>query len=113
MAGNDRVAWREGQFLRPQHFQQSDRSFESRLRARVAGLRPYPWGLTEVTIDEDMASLGKFTIVRARGVLPDGTVFAIPDDLPPPPPLDLPADTRDAIIYLTLPAAQAGTGVRT
>jgi len=109
MAGNDRVAWREGQFLRPQHFQQSDRSFESRLRARVAGLRPYPWGLTEVTIDEDMASLGKFTIVRARGVLPDGTVFAIPDDLPPPPPLDLPADTRDAIIYLTLPAAQAGT----
>ena len=28
--------------------------------------------------------------------------------MPPPPPLDLPEDTRDAIIYLTLPAAQVG-----
>lgn len=108
MAGSDRVAWREGQFLRPQHFQQADRSLESRLRTRVDALRPYPWGLTEIVIDEDMASLGKFTLVRARGVLPDGTGFAIPDDMPPPPPLDLPADTRDAVIYLTLPPAQLG-----
>ena len=108
MAGSNRVAWREGQFLRPQHFQQADRAFDLGLRARIDGLRPYPWGLTELTIDEDMASLGKFTIVRARGVLPDGTVFAIPDELPPPAPLDIPADTRDAIIYLTLPPAQVG-----
>ena len=47
-------------------------------------------------------------MVRARGVLPDGTAFSIPDDLPPPPPLDVPADTRDAVIYLTLPPAQFG-----
>ena len=108
MAGSDRVAWREGQFLRPQHFQQADRWSDSRLRARADALRPYPWGLTEIAIDEDLASLGTFTVVRARGVLPDGTAFSIPDDLPPPPPLDVPADTRDAVIYLTLPPAQFG-----
>ena len=108
MAGSNRVAWREGQFLRPQHFQQADRSFDSRLKARAELLRPYPWGLSEIVIDEDMASLGKFTVIRAIGVMPDGTAFSIPDELPPPPPLDLPADTRDAIIYLTLPAAQVG-----
>jgi type VI secretion system protein ImpJ len=71
-------------------------------------LRPYPWGLSEIQIDEDMATLGKFTVVRAKGVMPDGTAFSIPDELPPPPPLDLPGDTRDATIYLTLPAAQVG-----
>lgn len=108
MAGSNRVAWREGQFLRPQHFQQADRSIDSRLKARADLLRPYPWGLSEIVIDEDMATLGKFTVIRARGVMPDGTAFAIPDELPPPPPLDLPEDTRDAIIYLTLPAAQVG-----
>ena len=109
MAGSNRVAWREGQFLRPQHFQQVDRSTDARINARADLLRPYPWGLSEVVVDEDMASLGKFTLVRARGIMPDGTPFAIPDELPPPPPLDLPADTRDAIIYLTLPAAQLGS----
>ena len=108
MAGSNRVAWREGQFLRPQHFQQADRSFDSRLKARADLLRPYPWGLSEIVIDEDMATLGKFTVIRARGVMPDGTAFAIPDELPPPPPLDMPEDTRDAIVYLTLPAGQVG-----
>ncbi len=108
MAGSNRVAWREGQFLRPQHFQQADRAADQRLRARVDVMGPYPWGLTEIAIDEDMATLGKFTVVRARGVMPDGTAFSIPDELPPPPPLDLPADTRDATIYLTLPAGQPG-----
>ncbi len=108
MAGSNRVAWREGQFLRPQHFQQADRSLDSRLRARAELLRPYPWGLSEIVIDEEMAALGKFAVVRARGVMPDGTSFAIPDEQPPPPPLDLPEDTRDATIYLTLPAAQLG-----
>ncbi|MBW8785154.1 MAG: type VI secretion system baseplate subunit TssK [Novosphingobium sp.] len=108
MAGSNRVAWREGQFLRPQHFQQADRAFDSRLKARADLLRPYPWGLSEIAIDEDMATLGKFTVIRARGVMPDGTPFSIPDELPPPPPLDLPDDTRDAVIYLTLPASQVG-----
>ena len=108
MTGGNRVAWREGQFLRPQHFQQADRSVDSRLRARANLLRPYPWGLSEIVIDEELAVLGKFAVVRAVGVMPDGTPFSIPDDQPPPPPLDLPEDTRDATIYLTLPAAQAG-----
>jgi type VI secretion system ImpJ/VasE family protein len=108
MSGSRRTAWREGQFLRPQHFQQADRAAEASLKARVDATRPYAWGLTQLVIDEDLASLGKFAIIRATGAMPDGTVFAIPDEFPPPPPLDMPADTRDAIVYLTLPAAQIG-----
>jgi type VI secretion system protein ImpJ len=108
MTGKNRVAWREGMFLRPQHFQAQERYFDAHIRARVDSVQPYAWGFTAVTIDEDLASLGKFGLLRASGVLPDGTPFSIPDELPPPPPLDVPADARDAIISLTLPAAQPG-----
>jgi len=108
MSFGSRVAWREGQFLRPQHFQQADRALLSQLRARTDSLRPHPWGLTEVEVDEDLAAIGKFTLLRAKGVMPDGTPFSIPDDMAPPPPLDVPLDTRDAVVYLTLPAAQIG-----
>ena len=108
MVGMNRVAWREGMFLRPQHFQAQDRFFDAQLRARVDSVRPWPWGFTELAIDEDLAALGKFAVARARGVMPDGTPFAIPDDMPPPDPLDVPADIRDAVVYLTLPARQTG-----
>lgn len=108
MAGSRRVAWREGQFLRPQHFQQLDRAADARLGWRIDQLRPYPWGITELVVDEDLATLGKFAVVRARGVMPDGTAFAIPEEFPPPDPLDMPEDTRDAIVSLTLPPAQIG-----
>ena len=108
MTGKNRVAWHEGMFLRPQHFQAQDRFIEAQLGARVTPLRPWPWGLTELVIDQDLASLGKFGVARASGILPDGTPFSIPDDLPPPEPLDVPADARDALVSLTLPAQQPG-----
>lgn len=108
MAGKNRVAWREGMFLRPQHFQAQDRFFDAQLRARVDSLRPWPWGFTELVVDEDLATLGKFGVTSAAGVMPDGTPFAIPDDMPPPEPLDVPADARSALISLTLPAQQIG-----
>ncbi len=108
MTTKSRVAWREGLFLRPQHFQQQDRYFQAELNSRIDGLRPYPWGITELVIDEDLAALGKFGIKRCLGVMPDGAPFAIPDDLPPPEPLDIPVDVRDAIVSLTLPASQLG-----
>jgi type VI secretion system ImpJ/VasE family protein len=108
MSRKNRVAWREGMFLRPQHFQAQDRFVEGQLRARVGSIAPWAWGFTELEVDEALASLGKFGVVRASGVMPDGTPFAIPDDMPPPPPLDVPADVRDAVVSLTLPAQQLG-----
>lgn len=108
MAGTNRVAWREGMFLRPQHFQAQDRFFDAQLRARVDSTRPWAWGFTELVVDEDLATLGKFGVVRAAGVMPDGTPFRIPDDMPPPEPLDVPGDARAALVSLTLPAQQVG-----
>lgn len=109
MFAGGRVAWREGMFLRPQHFQQQDRFNDWNLNLRIEGSHPYPWGITELQIDESMAPLGKFAVSRCSGVLPDGTTFSFPDQMPLPPPIDLPADSRDAIVFLTVPATQIGS----
>lgn len=112
MDGSNRVAWREGMFLRPQHFQAQDRYIEAQIRARVGSVRPWAWGFTRLSINEDSASLGKFAIKHASGVMPDGTPFSInatdDDDALLPEPLEIPDDTRDAIVYLTLPMRQQG-----
>ena len=68
MQGDSRVAWREGLFLRQQHFQQQDRYVESMVAARTNGLRPYPWGVIELKINQDLAALGKFAIEHLVGV---------------------------------------------
>lgn len=109
MSAGGRVAWREGMFLRPQHFQQQERFLDWNLNLRLEGTRPYPWGITELLIDESLAPMGKFAVLRCSGVLPDGTAFSFPDQMPLPPPLDIPADTRDAVISLTVPAQQLGS----
>jgi type VI secretion system protein ImpJ len=108
MLAEGRVAWREGQFLRQQHFQQQDRYLDALVAARARTAGPYAWGLTELVINEDLAALGKFGVKRLSGVMPDGLPFSIPGALPPLPPLDVTADTRDVILYLTLPAHQQG-----
>ena len=108
MSWDNKVVWSEGMFLRPQHFQQHDRYVERLVRDRVTGLRPCPWGLTQLEINRDLLAIGKFAVTSCRGVLPDGTPFHIPEDAPHPPPLDVPDNTRNAIAYLTLPTRQPG-----
>jgi type VI secretion system protein ImpJ len=108
MSWNNKVIWSEGLFLRPQHFQQADRYYEKLIRSRVAALRPYSWGITELKLNIDMLGLGKFAVDEARGVLEDGTPFSIPDDADHPAPLDIPENTRNSTVYLALPGYQPG-----
>jgi len=112
MNWDNKVVWTEGLFLQPQHLQQQDRYFDRLVRASTMALRPYGWGLTEVNLDADMLTLGKFAIRSAAGILPDGTPFSVPDDVEPPRPLDLPESARNVVVYLQLPTRQPG-GVET
>ena len=108
MTAEARVAWREGLFLRQQHLQQQDRHIDRMIGARVEAGQSFVWGLTELKINAGLAALGTFAVERLVGVMPDGTPFAIPDTLPPPPSIELPADARDVVVHLTLPAYQPG-----
>jgi type VI secretion system protein ImpJ len=108
MPTKNKVVWSDGMFLRPQHFQQQVRYTESYIEQRCGALRSFPWGFTELTVDQPLLALGKLSLTAARGVFPDGTPVNIPDDDAPPPPLDVPENTHDATVYLGLPARRAG-----
>ncbi len=109
MSWRNRVIWSEGLFLRPQHFQQQIRYLEQFVEGRSRGLQPFSWGVEKLVIDQDMLRIGKIAITSASGVFPDGTPFRIPEDDPPPIPLDLEDNDRDEIVYLALPVRQQGT----
>ena len=109
MTRTNRVVWQEGMFLRAQHFQQQDRWLESLVRARTARLRPYPWGMTELSIDRDLLAAGKFALLSAAGAFEDGSIFLVPRDEDHPVPLELSPGTRNQIVYLAVPVGQAGS----
>ncbi|MGH1453237.1 MAG: type VI secretion system baseplate subunit TssK [Paracoccaceae bacterium] len=107
-----KVAWKEGLFLQPQHLQQSDRYVEKLIDARTRNLAPYPWGVTELTLDRDMAQQGKVGLRRVTGIMPDGTPFDAPNNSPLPTAIEAPDDAAGLFIWLTLPeASQNGRDV--
>lgn len=108
MGWENKVVWGEGLFLQPQHLQQQERYLERLVRNSTAGLVPFSYGLTQLEIDTDMLTLGKFALRSAEGILPDGTPFSIPGDVDHPSPIDLPETMRNATIYLVLPTRQPG-----
>jgi type VI secretion system protein ImpJ len=108
MGWENKVVWTEGLFLQPQHFQQQERYFERLVRTSTAGLRPFSWGLTQLELDTDLLTLGKFAVRAVAGILPDGTPFSAPSDCDHPRPIDLPEAARNAVVYLLLPTRQPG-----
>jgi type VI secretion system protein ImpJ len=107
MSAHNKVVWSEGLFLQPQHFQQQDRYFERFVEGRCQALIPHSWGFTEIELERDLLSIGKFALRRAAGVFPDGTPFRMPDDDPMPAPVDVGAQVRDQIVYLAVPVRRA------
>jgi type VI secretion system protein ImpJ len=108
MAWKNKVVWSEGMLLQPQHLQQHDRYWQSQLENRVAALRPYSWGFSELKFDEHQLALGKLALASCSGVLPDGTPFTLPADDELPMPLDVPGDARDVPVVLALPLRRHG-----
>jgi type VI secretion system protein ImpJ len=108
MSLNNKVVWSEGMFLNPQHFQQQERYFEALVEAKFSALGAYRWGIHDLDIDQQLLSLGKVSIVKGRGIFPDGTPFEFPSVDEPPAVMELTANTKNEIIYLCLPVRRAG-----
>lgn len=109
MSWHSKVVWSEGLFLRQHHLQQADRYLENLVEARVRHVTPYPWGFSRLEVDRDLAQQSRLGLRRAAGVMPDGTPFAFPDDMPPPTPVDVPEAAAKQILWLTLPVEAANT----
>lgn len=108
MKTDNRVAWTEGMFLRVQHFQQSDRWTDRLVQDRTEPLAPYPWGITELTLDRTALGIGRVALSSVRGILPDGTPFSAPEQCDLPDPVALPEGSGARRIYLALAMRKSG-----
>ena len=108
MSWRSKVIWSQGMFLQPHHFQQEARHVEHLIDLRVRATGPHAWGFSELVLDEGLLALGRVGLVRASGVLPDGTPFMIPSTDAAPLPLELKPDVKGEIIYLGAPVARSG-----
>ncbi|WP_226778936.1 type VI secretion system baseplate subunit TssK [Oceaniglobus trochenteri] len=108
MSWDAKVLWNEGLFLQPHHFQQADRHTEALIAGLAGRLTPYGWGVSELEIDRDVLKVGQFALKSASGLTRDGTVFRVPDADDHPPALDVPGDTKDCVVYLSVPQRRQG-----
>jgi type VI secretion system protein ImpJ len=107
-----RVVWNEGMYLAQHHFQVQSKYFEDSLRFALRHLFFETYGLAGCELDREALLNGTVSLIHARGVLPDGTPFHMPDSDPLPPAIeirDLFSPTQEShLVLLGLPAHRRG-----
>ncbi len=71
MPTKNRIIWREGLFVKPQHFQQQQRHNDFVLHHRVSALRDYGYGLHTLELNHELLKLGRIGLTSATGIFPD------------------------------------------
>ena len=81
-----KVLWKKGTILNPQHLQVQDHYLEELLGFHLRALEHAPYGFKRLDIDQAALAAGTLAIRAAEGLLPDGLPFLIPtaDAVPPP-----------------------------
>jgi type VI secretion system protein ImpJ len=107
-----RVVWNEGMYLAQHHFQVQSRYFEDSLRFALAHLFFKSYGVAGCELDRDALVNGTAALIHARGVLPDGLPFHMPDSDPLPTPLEIRSlfsPTQEShYLHLVIPAYRQG-----
>ncbi len=100
----NRVIWREGLFIRPQHFQQNDRYYSYELMTRTYQSRQNNWGgFFDFKINEHLLSTSKIVLENASGIMSDGTLFDVNIKESVSLTLDITSSDIGKYIYLSLP----------
>jgi type VI secretion system protein ImpJ len=71
-------------YLGPHHFQVQSRYFEDSLQFAASSLWFAAYGLAGVELDADALQNGTISLLHARGILPDGLPFNMPEGEPLP-----------------------------
>ena len=74
-----RVVWSEGMYLAPHHFQVQSRYFEDSIQFAASALCFAPYGFAGFGLDAEALRNGTLSLLHARGILPDGLAFQMPD----------------------------------
>lgn len=108
----ERVVWKNGTFLAPQHFQQADRYRESQLRLLRRASSSLSWGILELKLNRDAVMQGMLRLERCQAVLPppDGLCIDIPDadDAPDEKRFTMPPGSERMEVFLTVPGPASG-----
>jgi type VI secretion system protein ImpJ len=103
-----KVVWHEGMHLSQHHFQAQSRYFEDAIHFALSQLFPNPYGLAGIALDAEALHNGTVSLLHARGLLPDGLAFNIPEGDPAPEPREIRdafSPTQDShVVLLALPA---------
>ncbi len=103
MSTKNRVIWREGLFIKPQHFQQQQRHQDYVTESILKSFISHFWGFSTLSLSNDLYSLGRIGIQEASGVMPDGTIFSIPNQDLSPQPIDIKTLLIVIVMSSTLP----------
>ena len=103
-----RVVWHEGMHLAQHHFQAQSRYFEDAIHFAVSQLFPATHGLAGIALDGEALLNGTVSLLHARGLMPDGLAFHIPEADAAPEPraigdVFLPT-AEQHVVHLALPA---------
>lgn len=98
-----KIVWREGMFIRPQHFQQQERYFLNELNTRIRSTSKFDWGLMNLVISQTDLDSGRFGLEECRAVFVDGTTYHSPSVDPLPTSIHISDSLSDAIVYLVIP----------
>jgi type VI secretion system protein ImpJ len=112
MTHTPKQIWTKGVLLSQQQLQMQDRFLEERIAFGIGALAGFPWGFGRLLLDRERLAGGSLGLVEARGILPDGLPFSIPDADPPPPPKPLEShwnpDRPWLELFLAIPEARPG-----
>ncbi|MCL6268829.1 type VI secretion system baseplate subunit TssK [Sansalvadorimonas sp. 2012CJ34-2] len=100
----DPVAWLEGAYVSPQHFQQQERYYENYISRFFYLQHPGEFGFSELVIAKELLRIGKFAIRQAEGIFSDMTPFVLNQQLV----IDIPEDYKDSYVYLVIPLSRQG-----
>lgn len=108
MSNVDKVVWTEGMFLRPHHFQRAESHLKHQIRQRLTTQSPYQWGFESLQIDDKMVKQGIVSLVKASGVMPDGTYFEFDSQQQGPIPLKIDEEMIGQKVVLAIPRQRGG-----
>src|SRR3954447_2554384 len=74
------VHWHEGMFLRPHHFQASDRFWADQMRQGSRWDLSHNWGVRRIDIDQPALKNYRFVVNQLQARMRDGTIIRVPQD---------------------------------
>ena len=111
-----RVVWNEGMHLAQHHFQAQSRYFEDSIHFALSQLFFKPYGVAGFELDAEALRNGTVSMIHARGVMPDGLAFHIPDSDAAPearPIRELFSPTQESHLVLLAIPVYRGNGANT